>query len=120
MALIPQLVTQSVDSFEWAGWDPGSLALDPSMLGFEWRIEPAPVDAVLFLELDAGGEARLEPCPKYAMAERLMFQSNQPAGGPGEWVRDVCAMLDRAACFVLRSGASGRLGIGSKEALKSG
>jgi hypothetical protein len=103
VALIPQLAARSVDPLEWGGWDPGSLAVDPSALGFEWRIECAPVDVVLFLERDAAG-ARLEACPRHSMAERLMFQSNAPAGGPGAWVRDVCALLDRAACFVLRSG----------------
>jgi hypothetical protein len=103
MALIPQLAGQSGDPFEWGGWDPGSVAVDPSILGFEWRIEAGRVDTVLFLERDARG-ARLEACPKHAMAERLMFQSNPPAGGPGDWVRDVCALLDRADCFVLGSG----------------
>lgn len=103
VALIPQLAARSIDSFEWGGWDPGSLAVDPSALGFEWKIECAPVDVVLFLERDTGG-ARLEACPRHAMAERLMFQSNPSAGGPGAWVRDVCALVDRADCFVLRSG----------------
>jgi hypothetical protein len=102
--LIPQLVTRPGETFGWAGWEPGSLALDPLALGLEWRIERAPVDVVLLLERDVGGPARLDPCPKYAMAERLMFHSSPPAGGPGEWARDVCALLDRAECFVLRSG----------------
>ena len=46
----------------------------------------------------------LGPRPKHVMAERLMFQSSPPAGGPGEWAKDICALLDRAQCFVLRSG----------------
>jgi hypothetical protein len=83
----------------------GYLAVDPSELGFEWRIDRAPVDAVLFLEPNHGGETRLEPCPKYSMAERIMSQSNIPAGGAGEWVRDICTMLDGARCYVLRSGS---------------
>jgi len=103
VALIPQLAGRSIDSFDWGGWDPGSLAVDPSTLGFEWKIECAPVDLVLFLERAASG-ARLEASPRHAMAERLMFQSNPPADGPGGWVRDVCALVDRANCFVLRSG----------------
>jgi hypothetical protein len=102
--LIPQMVTDPSDTFEWAGWEPGSLAVDPLALGVEWRIESAPADVVLLLELDDGGQTRLDACPKHVMAERLMFQSSAPAGGPGEWAKDVCAMLDRAECFVLRSG----------------
>ena len=104
VALIPQLVTSPGETFEWAGWEPGSLALDPSTLGLEWHIEPAPVDVVLLLELAGGGQTHLDPCPKHVMAERLMFQSSAPAGGPGEWARDVSAMLGGAQCFVLRSG----------------
>jgi len=104
VALVPQLAARTWDPFEWGGWEPGSFALDPSALGFEWRIEPAPVDAVLFLERDTDGGARLEACPKYLMAERLMSQSSRPASGPRDWIRDVCAVLDRAECFVLRSG----------------
>lgn len=103
-ALIPQLVTDPEGTLEWAGWERGTFALDPSALGIEWRIDRAPVDAVLLLELDSGGRMRLDSCSKHVMAERLMFQSRAPAGGPGEWARDVCAMLDRAECFVLRSG----------------
>jgi hypothetical protein len=104
VALIPQLATQAVDAFEWGGWEPGSLALDPSLLGFEWRIERAPIDAVIFLERGPDGRARLERCPKYAMAARLMSQSNQPAGGPRDWIREICGVVDRTECFVLRSG----------------
>ena len=104
VALIPQLAARPVDGLEWEGWEPGSLALDPSALGFEWRIEGAPVDTVVFLERHPGAPARLEACPKYAMAERLMSQSSQPAGGPAEWIREICTLLDRTECFVLRSG----------------
>ena len=50
VSLIPQLATQAADTFEWAGWDPGTRALDPRALGLEWRIERAPADTVLFLE----------------------------------------------------------------------
>jgi hypothetical protein len=102
--LIPQLAAHAVDPFEWTGWEPGSLALDPAELGFEWRIERAPIDAVIFLERDQDGRTQLERCPKYAMAERLMAQSNRPAGGARDWIRDICGVVDRTDCFVLRSG----------------
>ena len=106
VSLIPQLAAHAVDPFEWGGWEPGSLALDPSRLGFEWGIERAPVDAVFFLEREreAQAEARIEACPKYAMAARLMSQSCKPASGPRDWIRDICRTVDRADCFVLRSG----------------
>ena len=119
VALIPQLAARSIDPFEWGGWDPGSLALDPLVLGFPWRIESGPVDIVLFLERDTCDTARLEASPKHAMAERLMFESTSPAGGPGDWVRDVCALVDRADCYVLRSGSLGASVSVLKEVLES-
>jgi hypothetical protein len=81
------------------------LALDPSEVGFEWRIEPGPVDTIFFLEPDLELTATvLEPCPKYAMAARLMSQSSLPSGGAQQWVGDVCRLVDSAACYLLRWG----------------
>jgi hypothetical protein len=100
LALLPQIAQLA------AGMPEGEehLALDPSELGFEWRIDPAPADAVLFLEPNHGGATELEVCSKVAMAERIMSQSTPPAGGGRDWVRDICKMLEDAACYVLRCG----------------
>jgi hypothetical protein len=80
------------------------VALDPSELGFDWQIDAAPADVVLFLEPNHGGATRLEVSAKYSMAERIMSQSNLPAAGAGSWVRDVCSLVDGALCAVLRCG----------------
>lgn len=82
----------------------GHVALDPSELGFEWQIDPAPADAVLFLEPNHGEATRLEACTKVSMAERIMSQSNLPAAGARDWVKDICGLVEHATCFVLRSG----------------
>jgi hypothetical protein len=84
--------------------DRGCLALDPAEAGFAWEITIAPADAVVFLDPVRGDSARLEACPKHVTAARIMAQSNIPADGPRAWVRDICALLDRAACYVLHSG----------------
>jgi hypothetical protein len=98
-ALIPQLAALASRRPDGEGGD--ELPLDPSELGFEWRIEPGPVDAVFFLEPAADGETRLEPCPKYAMASRVMGQSSLPIGGARQWISDIAEMVDRANCYVL-------------------
>lgn len=102
VALIPQIAALALER------DPngstGALALDPSELGFDWNIEAAPVDAIFFLEPNRGGETWLETCQKLVMAERVMSLSSLPGGGAREWIDDVCAMLERADCYVLRSG----------------
>jgi hypothetical protein len=80
------------------------LPLDPTEIGLEWHIDAAPVAAVFFLEPNHGSATELLPCPKYAMAKLIMSQSVVPSGGAQDWIRDVCAMLDKAESYVLRSG----------------
>jgi len=80
------------------------LALDPTEMGFEWQIDGGPVDVVFFLEPNHGSAAELVPCPKYSMAKMIMSESTLPAAGAGIWVRDICAMLDKASTYVLRCG----------------
>jgi hypothetical protein len=100
LALIPQLA----EFARPAAGGPRPIVTDPLQLGFEWTIAPAPVDAVFFLEPDHAGPSRLRPCPKYLMAQRVMSQSTPPRTGGRDWIRDVCAMLDRARAYVLSLG----------------
>lgn len=95
LALIPQL----------AGFArPGPVALDPSQLGFDWRITPGPVDAVFFLEPNHRGRSELHLCPQHLMAQRVMSQSTPPNTGRRGWLSDVCAILTQAGCYILRLG----------------
>jgi hypothetical protein len=80
------------------------VALDPTELGFAWEIDLARAEAVVFLEPNHGGATRLDACAKHVMAQRIMAQSNMPAAGARDWVRDICDTLDRAACYVLTFG----------------
>lgn len=96
--LIPQLGALT------GGGRPAPLVVDPVLLGAPWRIEAGPVDAVLFLEPNHGGETALVPCPKHDMVRRVMSQSSAPEAGKRQWIRDVCAIVDRASSHVLRLG----------------
>jgi len=80
------------------------VAFDPQEAGSDWWISAAPVDAVFSLVPNHGRSSRLEPCPKYVMAERVMKQCNPPAQRDRNWVGDICAMLDRAATYELHLG----------------
>jgi hypothetical protein len=113
MPLLPQIAPFAARARETRD----HLALDPTELGFEWRIDAAPADVVLFLEPNHGSPSRLVACPKYSMANLIMSQSNLPAGGAHEWVRDVCAMVDKAATYVLRCGTLDSAVEAVKEAL---
>jgi hypothetical protein len=59
------------------------------------------VAAVFYLEPNHGGPTRLTPCPKYAMAQRIMAQSTGPASGKAQWIRDVCDILGPASSHTL-------------------
>lgn len=100
LTLIPQLA-----GFARPGpGGPGPVILDPSQLGFDWNIGLAPVDAVFFLEPNHRGRTELRLCPKHLMAQRVMSQSTPPETGKRGWIRDVCAILDRAECYILSLG----------------
>jgi len=79
-------------------------SVDPTELGFNWHLEEAPVHAVFFLEPNHGADTRLEEYPKYAMAQRIMSESNLPAAGAHAWIKDVVAMVDSASSYLLRCG----------------
>jgi hypothetical protein len=96
------------------------LPLDPTEMGLEWHIDEAPVDAVFFLEPNHGSATELVPCPKYAMAKLIMSQSVLPSGGAQDWINDVCAMLDKAESYVLRSGDLDSAVAAVKSALEPG
>jgi hypothetical protein len=114
LALLPQVAALAGAVTE----DAGSATLDPSELGFAWQIDLAPADVVISLERDRGA-TRLEAVAKHVMAQRLMAQSQPPAGGPQEWIADVCALLDRSACYALNAGDLDSAAGALKDALTS-
>jgi hypothetical protein len=79
-------------------------ALSPSLAGFEWRIALGAVDAVVYLDPKRGRVSRLLDCPQHLMAQRVMAQSEPPGTGRRQWIRHVCATLDRARCYTLEFG----------------
>jgi hypothetical protein len=79
-------------------------ALDPAAAGFDWRIAPGVVDLVVYLDPKRGEHSRLQVCPHYLMAQRIMSQSEPPSGGRRQWIQDVCATIDQARCYTLEFG----------------
>jgi hypothetical protein len=77
------------------------LALDPAELGVPWRIGSGPVDAVFVLDGRHDAGTRVSVCPDHVMIQRMMAQSTPPGGGRGTWVRDICAVVRGAACYIL-------------------
>ena len=114
LPLLPQIAPLDVAAPE----NRRHLVLDPAERGFEWQIHAAPADVVLFLERNHASVTQLLPCPKHAMAKLIMSNSSLPGGGPQEWVRDVCTMLDNASTYVLRCGSLNSVVDAVKEALE--
>ncbi len=97
-AIAPQL------PFVYSAADGRVVAFDPNDAGCEWCIRPAPVDTIFWLVPNHGRPAHLEPCAKYRMVEYIMSQCNPPSRGNGNWVGDICAMVDRAETYNLHVG----------------
>jgi len=80
------------------------LAIDPLALGRPWRIRPAPLRAVIFIEPDHGGASARTPCSKIEIIRRVMAQSSPPNSKRRDWVADLCASINQAETWVLSLG----------------
>lgn len=104
LALLPQLA-----SITEVG-EPGRpavrqrlVAVDPLKLGERWRLAPLPVRSVFFLEPNYGARSMAVPCGKLEMTRRVIPQCTPRASG-GNWIGDLCAIIDCAETFNLQLG----------------
>ncbi|MCP5159233.1 MAG: hypothetical protein H6975_07390 [Gammaproteobacteria bacterium] len=51
------------------------LALDPTVLGFDWRIDAGPIDTLIWIIANHGGQTRLEPCAPFEMIRYILESS---------------------------------------------
>lgn len=81
------------------------ILLDPGEFGKPWRISPARVAAIFYLEPNFGAaRSILTPCPKVEMVRRLMPQCAPPASGRRDWLGDLCATVNQADSWVVALG----------------
>ncbi|HXJ83491.1 MAG TPA: hypothetical protein VMS64_32995 [Candidatus Methylomirabilis sp.] len=108
LSLVPQVGALVPDLAGAGEPDPSGgyqvLAFDPSQLGLPWRIGSGAVDVLFLLDGRAEGPTLAHPCPKHAMVQRVMAQSHAPAAGRAVWVRDICALVNGAAGYLLTLG----------------
>ena len=74
--------------------DFGIRAMDPTTLGFEWRISPSPVDRLIWISPNHGGVTKLESLGSFAMLQRLI-KSYQGWGESRNLVLKCAAQLGR-------------------------
>jgi hypothetical protein len=78
--------------------------LDPPSFGMPWRIAPAPVSAIFFLDANHGSRSIVRGCAKADLARRVMPLCAAPVTGRRVWVADLIATIDRAATYVVDFG----------------
>ena len=81
-------------------------ALDPSEAGFAWRLDVAPVDAVVVAQRNHGGASELRELPPGAAVERLLGQSIRIDRSPAASARLVraCTRFTAGEVHELRLG----------------
>jgi hypothetical protein len=80
------------------------VALDPLEFGKPWRIAPAAVSTVFYLEPNHGGETTLRRTGKLEMIRRVLPHCAPPSSGRRDWLGELCATIDRADTFVIEFG----------------
>lgn len=80
------------------------VALDPLEFGRPWRIAPAPVSAVLYIEPNFGGRTVMRRSGKVEMIRSMLPHCAPPISGRRGWLGDLCATVNRAETFVLELG----------------
>ena len=105
LTLLPKLHRAVADAPCLEAEDGRLIALNPPGLGRPWRIRPAPVRAVLYLEPNHGGRSSVAPCSKTDMVRRVLQQSSPPASGEARWLSDLCGTINQSDCMIARVGS---------------
>jgi hypothetical protein len=80
------------------------VALDPLEFGKPWRIAPASVSTILYIEPNHGARSALRRSGKVDMTRRVLQHCLPPTSGRRDWLGDLCATVDRAQTFVIELG----------------
>jgi hypothetical protein len=80
------------------------VALDPLEFGKPWRIMPAAVSAVFYIEPNFDGRSTLRRSGKVEMIHRVLPHCAPPMSSRRDWLGDLCATVDRAETFLIELG----------------
>ncbi|MDR3466123.1 MAG: hypothetical protein P4M07_09280 [Xanthobacteraceae bacterium] len=104
LALLPPFGDTSTAPFVNSDVGGKLIAVDPQKLGRRWRIRPAPVRAMVFLEPNHGGTTSFKACSKVEMVQRVLTQASPPSSGRADWVSDFCSTINQAETVIARMG----------------
>ena len=77
---------------------------DPSDEGFPWTVRKKKCDIVCCLEPNHHAQTRLEPCPKYLMAQKVMQRIDNFSLDPRLQIKQLCNILAKTDCYTLYLG----------------
>jgi hypothetical protein len=80
------------------------VALDPLEFGKPWRIAPAAVSTLLYIEPNHGARSALRRIGKVDMTRRVLRHCLPPISGRRDWLGDLCATVNQAETFVVELG----------------
>ena len=80
------------------------VGLDPLEFGKPWKIAPAAVSTIFYIEPNHGSRSELRRSGKVEMTRRVMPHCAPPLSGRQGWLGDLCATVDRADTFVIEFG----------------
>ena len=72
------------------------VALQPTDLGLPWVLDPAPVDLILLLEPDHGGQTMIGEITAHELVHALMRQTFVPAGRTDRWIASLSELANGA------------------------
>ena len=105
LGLLPKL--RLIDRFAGSISNPKEgriVALDPPEFGKPWRIAPATVSTMLYIEPNFGGRSALRLSGKVEMVRRVLPHCAPPISGRRAWLGDLSATVNRADTFVMELG----------------
>ncbi len=79
--------------------------LDPTVLGFDWRADLQPIDAIFYLNPNHGHASNLAPVPKHRMAMLLSQQAYSMGNDSAQVIGEVSAVVNQARCYELEIGS---------------
>jgi len=80
------------------------MLFDPRDCGRPWRIAPALVSTIVYIEPNYGGRSRLLRCGKLEMTRRVTRHCTTPSSGRRDWIGDLSATVDQAENFIIELG----------------
>jgi hypothetical protein len=80
------------------------VALDPLEFGKPWRIAPAAVSSIFYIEPNYGARTTLQRYGKVEMIRHILPQCAPPVSGRRDWLSDLCATVEQANTFVIELG----------------